>query len=131
MSFRNLILNQRCDPVAQFISAAAWKACGSPVADVAQLKGRPCYGGLDLAASKDLSALVLVFADEHGAFDVLPHCWLPSETLQEAQDRDRMPYVPWARDGHLLTFPGRTTDPKVIALKLPSCTVATISALLL
>jgi phage terminase large subunit-like protein len=115
MSFRNLILNQRCDVTAQFINAAAWKLCGDPVLDNGELKGRPCYAGLDLAASKDLTALVLVFAGKDGEFDIVPYCWLPGETLQEAQDRDHMP---WAHEGHLLTFPGRTSDPKAVALKV-------------
>ena len=42
----------------------------------------------------------------------LPFCWLPGETLQEREDEDGMPYRVWAEQGHLLTFPGRTTDPK-------------------
>ena len=29
-----------------------------------------------------------------------------------------MPYTTWAQQGHLLTFPGRSTDPKVVALKI-------------
>jgi phage terminase large subunit-like protein len=118
MSFRNLILNQRCDATAQFINAAAWKACGEPVPNNGQLKGRLCYAGLDLAATKDMTALVLVFAGEHGEFDVVPFCWLPGESLLEAQDRDRMPYGVWVHQGHLLTFPGRSTDPKAVALKI-------------
>jgi phage terminase large subunit-like protein len=29
-----------------------------------------------------------------------------------------MHYKVWAHEGHLLTFPGRTTDPKAVALKI-------------
>jgi hypothetical protein len=29
-----------------------------------------------------------------------------------------MPYLVWAHQGHLLTFPGRTTDPKAVALEI-------------
>ena len=29
-----------------------------------------------------------------------------------------MPYGVWAHQGHLLTFPGRSTDPKAVALKI-------------
>jgi phage terminase large subunit-like protein len=115
MSFRNLVLNQRCDASAQFISAAAWKACGEAVG---RLSGRPCFAGLDLGATRDMTALVLVFQDDDGGFDVLPFCWLPGETLQERIDEDRMPYRAWAKAGHLLTFDGRTTDPRAVALKI-------------
>ena len=116
-SFRNLILNQRVDTTAEFIPMAMWKACGTPV-DVDKLNGRPCFAGLDLGATKDMTALVLVFADNDGEFDVLPFCWLPGESLQEREDGDRMPYRAWALEGDLLTFEGRTTDPKAVALKI-------------
>ena len=96
---------------------SVWKQGGGEV-DIARLQGRPCYAGLDLGATRDMSALVLVFAGQHGEFDVVPYCWLPGESLLEAQDRDRMPYGVWAHQGHLLTFPGRSTDPKAIALKI-------------
>jgi phage terminase large subunit-like protein len=118
MSFRALILNQRVDMTAAFISPAAWKLCGEPVPNNGELKGRDCYAGLDLAASKDMTALVLAFAGERGEFNIVPYCWLPGETLQEAQDRDRMPYRLWAHEGHLLTFPGRVADPKAVVLKI-------------
>jgi phage terminase large subunit-like protein len=117
LSFRGLILNQRCDATPQFLNMATWKACGDQPCNT-NLKGRPVYAGLDLAASRDLTALVLVFADDSGDFDVVPYCWLPGETLQEREDEDHMPYRVWAQQGHLLTFPGRTTDPRVVVTKI-------------
>jgi phage terminase large subunit-like protein len=116
-SFRNLILNQRVDATAQFISMATWKACGDQPCN-SDLEGRPCYAGLDLGATRDMTALVLVFAGEAGTFDVLPFCWLPGETLQEREDEDGMPYRVWAKQGDLLTFPACTTDPRVVAMKV-------------
>ena len=116
-SFKNLILNMRCEATAQFLNMSVWKQGGVEV-DIASLQGRPCYAGLDLGATKDMTALVLVFAGQYGEFDIVPYCWLPGESLVEAQDRDRMPYGVWAHQGHLLTFPGRSTDPKAVALKI-------------
>jgi phage terminase large subunit-like protein len=29
-----------------------------------------------------------------------------------------MPYRLWVKEGHLLTFPGRTTDPRAVAMKI-------------
>ena len=118
MSFKNLILNMRCEATAQFLNMSVWKMHGGGEVDIASLQGRPCYAGLDLGATRDMTALVLVFAGQYGEFDVVPYCWLPGESLLEAQDRDRMPYGVWAHQGHLLTFPGRSTDPKAVALKI-------------
>jgi phage terminase large subunit-like protein len=119
MSFRQLVLNQRVDASEQFLTAAAWAACGKTTPQAAEsFKGRPCFTGLDLGATRDMTALILVFADDDGCYDVIPYCWLPGATLQEREDEDRMPYRLWRDQGHLLTFDGRTTDPGVVARKI-------------
>jgi phage terminase large subunit-like protein len=116
-SFRNLILNQRVDATAQFLSAAVWKPCNG-VVDIDGLKGRRCFAGLDLSASRDLTALVLVFVDDDNNFDALPFFWLPAEDLADREDTDRVPYQRWRDEGFLLTCPGRTIDPDAVALKI-------------
>jgi phage terminase large subunit-like protein len=118
MSFRNTVLNQRVDTSAPFLNMAVWKANGNHEYDLRELRGRPCYAALDLGATKDLTALILIFADADGGFDVVPFCWLPGETLAEREDQDAMPYRLWARDEYLLTFPGRSTDPMAVAMKV-------------
>lgn len=116
-AFRNLILNQRVAAEHSLLTVGEWKACGAPV-DLASLKGRPCFAGLDLSGSRDLSSLVLVFADDHGGFDVLPFFWLPADGLAEKAEADRAPYVIWRDQGLLLTTPGATIDPRFIAAEL-------------
>lgn len=116
-AFRNLILNQRIDATDQFITRAAWSACGGPV-DLHRLKGRPCFAGLDLGATRDPTALVLVFADDDGGFDVLPFFWLPGDDLPDRAARDRAPYMLWRDKGHLIAPQGKTVDPKSVALKI-------------
>jgi len=81
-----MTLNQRVDMAEQFLTAATWKACGADT-DIVSIKGRPCFAGLDLGATRDMTALVLVFADDDGGYDVLPFCWLPGETLGERKTR--------------------------------------------
>lgn len=116
-SFRNLILNQRVDTTAQFLSAAVWKPCAGAVG-LDRLKGRKCWAGLDLSASRDLTALALVFADDDGSYDIVPFFWLPADDLADREDQDRVPYTRWRDDGFLLTCPGRTIDPEAVALKI-------------
>lgn len=87
-SFRNLILNQRVSAHVRFIAKAEWDANGNqPRAD---LDGRPCYGGLDLSASRDLTAFVLVFPDDLGGFDALARFYLG------ALQRRNCPLVWWS-----------------------------------
>jgi phage terminase large subunit-like protein len=114
-SFRLLYLNQSISTEARFISAADWKACGAPV-DRAALAGRPCWAGLDLSSTTDLTALVLLFPED--GFQVLPFFWLPAADIEQREQRDHVPYRVW-REKELIEFtPGRAIDKRAVALRL-------------
>jgi phage terminase large subunit-like protein len=109
--FRNLYLNQRIDAAAGYIGGPDWLACGEPV-DPAELAGLPCWGGLDLSSTRDMTAFVLWFPDP-GA--VLCWYWLPGSELDEREAQDRAPYRLW-RDQGLLSAPaGRAIDKRAVA----------------
>jgi len=55
---------------------------------------------------------------DEGGFDVVPYFWLPDADLREREDTDRVPYCLWRDQGHLLTCPGKTNEPAVVARKL-------------
>lgn len=113
-AFRNLILNQRVSAERHFLTASEWMTCADkPALD--RLAGRECFAGLDLSAVRDLTALVLVFPADDGAFDVVPFFWLPGDALREREDEDRVPYWAWKTAGHLETTPGATIDPAFVA----------------
>ncbi len=88
-----------------------WDACNAPV-DAEALRGRPCYGGLDLSSTQDLTALVLVFPpqgdDEKLA--VLPYCWIPDETIDIRSRKDHVNYDLWKRQGYVLSTAGNVVD---------------------
>ena len=58
--FRQLRLNEWVKQHTRWMPMAAWDACDA-VVDAAELHGRICYAGLDLSATTDVTALVLVF----------------------------------------------------------------------
>lgn len=68
------------------------------------------YGGLDLAAVTDLSALILVHRDDEDMVNVECHFWCPEEGVLERSHHDGVPYDEWVRDGWLIATPGNTTD---------------------
>jgi len=114
-AFRNLYLNQRVDAAPSFIRPADWKACGEGV-EPQELFGRPCWCGLDLSATQDLTALELFFPEDGGA--VLSYFWLPGEGIREKADQDRVPYDVWAKQGHMELTPGRAIDRGFIVRRL-------------
>jgi phage terminase large subunit-like protein len=115
-AYRNLILNQRVQSVAPWISINDWQACLASL-DLEDMAGRACYGGLDLSGKNDLTALVLVFPLA-GSFEAFSLFWTPEEGLRERAARDRTSYVEWVRQGFLQTTPGRSIDYAFIAQKI-------------
>lgn len=62
--------------------------------DTLQLEDfRDCYcvGGIDLSQTRDLTAACIVI-EKAGELYVFSHCWLPAEKIDEATQRDGVPY---------------------------------------
>lgn len=112
--YENLVLNRRVEMFAPFITRTIWEACN---ATPAEFNGLPVYGGLDLSAVSDLTGLVYV-APLDGVWQTRPKFWLPSDGLAEKSRADRVPYDVWAKQGHLLTTPGRTIEYEYVAAQL-------------
>lgn len=112
--YRNLVLNQRVDASAPFVSRAIWSACGG---QVTRDWSGPVFGGLDLSEVSDLTALVLVTPVD-GVWHVRPTFWLPGYGLADKARADRVPYDVWAKDGQLETTPGKTVDYEFVAARL-------------
>jgi phage terminase large subunit-like protein len=72
--------------------------------------GAGCYGGLDLASVRDLTAFLLLFLAPDGLYDVLCWFWCPEDGVHERSQRDGVPYEDWVRDGFLIATPGNVTD---------------------
>jgi phage terminase large subunit-like protein len=114
---RNLFLNQRVAPVATLISRQEWMACAG---EVSFTEGEEVYLALDLSSTYDLTALVMGSAVDPAR--IQPFFWKPSDLLIEHSNRDfgagNQRYVQWHEAGHLLTSPGRSVDPEIVALKI-------------
>lgn len=76
------------------------------------LAGKKCFGGLDLAATTDLAALVLEFPPQPGLdhWVVLTHAWRPRDGVLEAEKRDHVPYRDWERAGYITLCEGDMND---------------------
>lgn len=113
--FRNLILNQRVEASSPFVSRSVWAGCGGEVEDFD--RSTPVYGGLDLSAVNDLTALVLVGKID-GIWHVRPTFWLPEYGLAEKARKDRVPYDLWHKQGFLEAAPGKSIDYAYVAAHL-------------
>src|SRR5579862_7953003 len=119
-SFKRYYLNmwdqkesQAIDMVRWDASAGDWQAAGLlpklpedkvsslPHDLLARFIERPCWAGVDLSMTTDLSAVSFVFPRDDGGFDVLPFFWLPATGVRKRELYDGMPYGRWVEQGFL------------------------------
>nr|DAM74879.1 MAG TPA: Terminase large subunit [Caudoviricetes sp.] len=106
-SFRQLRLNQWVKQSVRWMPMEKWDKCAFAVNEE-ELAGRVCYGGLDLSATTDLTAFVLVFPPEEQTdkYQILPYFWIPEETVDLRVKRDHVPYDVWKKQGFIQTTEG-------------------------
>lgn len=113
-NFRRRYLNQRVNPFTTLISQAAWKACR--VDAVEFQPGEPVFLALDMSMRDDLTALVMVSADDSAR--VRAWFWKPADMVSEHTKRDGVRYDLYAQQGRLETCPGMLITPRLIAEKI-------------
>ena len=107
--FRNLVLNQRVEAHAPFVTKAIWDACAGDTFYTGS-----AFGGLDLSEVNDLTSLVLLFTTG-GKVYTKPYFWLPAEGIEERSRQDRVPYDVWAKQGFLNLTPGKSVEYEYVA----------------
>jgi phage terminase large subunit-like protein len=112
--------------ITSWLPAALWSRGAAPVLEE-DVRGRPCWGGLDLASKLDLAALVLCFREDlsepaapegeapagpktHAVYRLRPYFWIPADRAAEREHKDRVPYAVWARQGSVFLTPGNVID---------------------
>jgi len=106
-TFRQLRLNQWTKQSVRWMPMEKWNACKFDFTPEF-LKGRLCYGGLDLSSTTDITSFVLVFPptkeDEH--YYVLPYFWIPEENMEQRVAKDHVNYSLWEKQGFLQATEG-------------------------
>jgi len=109
-AFRRYRLNQWIDKVAQWIPTEAWKACADDYT-AEDLEGDECFGGMDLSATTDLTAFVLVFPKtDYRPLAILPFFFMPENRAAEKEKKDRVQYRFWRQKGYIFFTPGDVVD---------------------
>lgn len=111
-NFRNLILNQRVEMMAPFISKGVW-ILNSEEPDDSVFYEEPVYVGLDLSAKTDLTAMVMIAYREK--WHVKAYFWTPEKGLRDRAKRDRAPYDVWEKEGLIRAIPGAAVDYEAVA----------------
>ena len=109
--FRQLRLCQWVGSAVAWIPEHVYEKGNLPI-NVENLRGRECYCGLDLSSTSDITAFVMVFPPQYEGdkYIVVPHFWLPRETLELRVRRDRVPYDVWEKQGLFHVTEGNVVD---------------------
>ncbi|WP_234734509.1 terminase large subunit [Tellurirhabdus bombi] len=137
VAFKTKNLNWWCDAPTNFIPDDIWVKSGSrwPEGD---LRGRECWGGLDMGATNDFCALGLFFPpDDWAMHDELPEdadkllyvrnpirvpgkykmlwrFWIPEHKFQNRIDNGMHALRDWKEAGYIRFLEGNVIDPREI-----------------
>lgn len=122
--FKRYTLNVWVGQDERWLPMPSWNACtqGGPESwkEIAErMAGRRCFGGLDLASTKDFNALLWLFPpesedDPNERWVMLPRFWWPKASMKLAAAKSRVPFEEWAEQKAFVPTPGNTADHKAI-----------------
>ncbi|MCF4152608.1 terminase large subunit [Dethiosulfovibrio sp. F2B] len=117
-AFKRYRLNIWTRAETRWFAIDKWKACGGAF-DLELLKGRRCFGGLDMASVDDLASFSLVFEPgEDRLLYFLNWSWCPMENLWKRVKKNRVPYDHWMKRGYLIGTEGNAIDETAILKKI-------------
>jgi len=110
-NFKRLHLGIRSKPTeASWLDLVAWDESAGLVSEQ-RLRGRSCYGGIDLGASDDWTAWVMVFpAPDPKPWDVVARFWIPEAAVEAKRQKLRPTIERWAAEGFVTVTDGDVTD---------------------
>ena len=105
-------LNRQAAAAEGWVDLRRWKKCSGEV-PLEQLVGSPCWGGLDLASSRDMNAWRLLWLKD-GIYYTWGRFWVPSLAVHQRTERRSVPYASWIQAGFLTQTEGDAVDYRVI-----------------
>ncbi len=90
-----------------FFNIHSWSQCVKPGIRIEDYKGKALFAGLDLASTKDIACLSLLFILGDGRFASFVRCYIPEAAIENGVNEH---YAGWAKDGHLIVTDGNMID---------------------
>jgi phage terminase large subunit-like protein len=111
-AFKRLRLNLRTGDANRAIDMEVWGRNSLGPFDPAEMAGRRFFAGLDISAKIDLTAWVKLYPPVEAGqrWRVVPRFWMPSDTIQQKSDRDRVQYRRWIDAGLIEITEGNVVD---------------------
>lgn len=115
--FRRCFLNIWTAQPASWLDMRKWDRSGRTI-DWKEYRGRPCRLGLDLSATKDLTAVAVVFADVDGGYSLMTFAFCPEQAVGRSARRDGVDYRRWVNNGFITPTGGNAVDYSLVLQKI-------------
>lgn len=111
-TYCRLHLNRRMRDTTRLIDLREWDACEDTSLSLADAKGRPAYGGLDLSAVSDFTAAWIgVESQRPGVeLELFWRHWVPEERVEHLERHLQVPLSRWIREGWVSATEGSVID---------------------
>lgn len=111
------------DSETAWLERELWESIEDDALDEADFAGMPAFVGLDLGATRDITAKAMLIEDgldseDRRKFVAFVHGYLPEDGLREKAAADKAPYEEWVQAGHLTATPGKVTRLDYVARAL-------------
>lgn len=106
--FRIKRLNRQSSSSKALIDLRKWNRCGGEIC-LDWLAQFPCWAGLDLSSTTDLTAWRLVWRVD-GKWYTWGRRWVPEEAIAHRTQRGANTYAAWVESGHLSRTAGDSVD---------------------
>ncbi len=121
VEFKTKNLNMWCHSTFKWANMPIWMERCRWHLDENSLKGKTCYGGLDLAAVSDFTAFTLDFPQGDGTHLQLSHFWIAEDLVDTIERQCRIPLKRWITDGWVTATPGPVIDYEYVKDYLTEC----------
>jgi phage terminase large subunit-like protein len=109
-TFKRLHLNIVTESDVRWLPMDKWDICSGDIPEHV-LRG-PCFGGLDMSTNDDLTSFALVWPQEDTRIKYYAKAWhwIPGDNAKKREQKDRVPYETWARQGYIRMTAGNVVD---------------------
>jgi len=113
-TFKRLHLNLWTTNETKWMGDKDWMECKGELGDLSNME---CWGGLDLASTRDITAFVLLFR-VNNIFKIKPYFFVPRDNAKARGDRDGVDYMSWITQGYMIATEGNVTDYSFVRKKI-------------
>jgi phage terminase large subunit-like protein len=105
--FQTKFLNVWVGARQAYFNIHAWQSCAKPEIRPEQFKGSRLFVGMDLASTKDIAAVPMLFELPDGRYAFFGRFYIPESAIENGNNEH---YAGWAKDGRLIVTDGSMID---------------------